>query len=183
MKKLKRVVLIAIIVGTISSIIFIVNSWKIALYTEEFKNPIVICGGLDIEDKEYRVVMNDDKENSKVGYFSKNSWGFWELAILEDSISKDTGMLNLAWTGRNNIRSFEPQAPQTIEFEWHTLYCGNNAIRKIDNLEEKLPSNTTMGILQGHSFYIIHLITFSEEGKVLSEKEFYQLLKEAECVN
>ena len=178
MKKAKRIVLWSSVICIVAFILFVINSWKIELYSNGFRNPVMIYSGLDVNSNEYRVVRDSNEQNSKLGFLGKNSFGMWKLLALEDSISRETGLLYLNWIGTSNVRWFGFEENPCIEFERHAVYCGNNAIRKIDNLAEKLPLNATMGVWQSDSYYVIHLIMFSEESEIPPEKDFYQLLKD-----
>ena len=49
-----------------------------------------------------------------------------------------------------------------INFAFHSVYCGNDAVKKIESISEYLPENTTAEIRQADESYSIHLTTYGD---------------------
>lgn len=169
----KKVLAIILSVIILAAIIFIVirgNSFKMALKNEGLGVGTVhttIEHAFDANGQEFKVIQTTtEKEEMAVAIVTKNKWGFWEVTSC-DVESADLGYARVGWI----------QNAGMFQFEWHMVYCGNNAIKTIEFSEEHIPSNVTVNIQQTEEYYQIHVISFAEP-EVLSELDVMSILKE-----
>lgn len=49
------------------------------------------------------------------------------------------------------------------DWEFHDVYCGNNAAGPVSPITAKLPPNVTVNVWQSGSSYLLHFISFGRE--------------------
>lgn len=170
-------IILLVIMCCILKDLFFANSFHIVLSLNGFKQPKIICCGIDDNGDEYRVVRDGDPDNRKLGYFIKNDFGIWKAAQLDISDFPEKEVLKLGWMKISELRNYGDKEP-IFEFEVHQVYYGWNAVKEIDDLSAYLPSNVIVSISQDGAIYSLHLIYYGEKASTLSEIGIYELLKE-----
>lgn len=180
--KILRFVLIIITVCFAICMLYINNSLVIELKIKKFYIPDVIYCGIDSNGDEYKVIKDDDMDNMKVGIFTKSKLGLWKATELKKIASPETKIVNLSWMVAQGVSRFEFEEDPRFEFELHSVYYGNNAIKNLEGLYEKLPSNVTMSIEQSGSIYLLHFMAYDEDVDILSSLNIVEMLTEGKYI-
>ena len=187
MKKVRNIragAIFVIILIIVALALMYLNSYSIALMKNGFDSPrtSIIDIGIDDNGKEYRVIKSyDDQQNVKLAYLVKNKVGLWNMAIVSDTPSIETGFVKIGWMRVASIKRYGISDDTPVEFEIHAVYCGNNATKLIEIEPEELPPNVTVNVQQAGKAYTLHFIAFGE-GDELSNIDVYQLLQNSGCV-
>lgn len=93
----------------------------------------------------------------------KNTLGFWRVETI-NTIRREEQMdyVSIAWVKGAGARRFTHLENAEFENEWHYVYCGEDAVKKIEFAAGELPHNVTVNIQQAGEFYLIHMITFAD---------------------
>lgn len=62
--------------------------------------------------------------------------------------------LALGWAVSTGLKTYGREIVD-INFAFHSVYCGNDAVKKIESISEYLPENTTAEIRQADESYSI----------------------------
>ena len=107
----------------------------------------------------------------------KGKLGFWSLEDIDISQSNrpyaTTGCIHPAGLHRSETLS----VPYSV-WEFHTVYAGDNALRKIELPPELIPENTTVNIQQNGSFYLIHAVSTTEKADDVPFNGMWEILTE-----
>lgn len=111
---------------------------------------------------------------------TENAFGFWSVSDVEIA-ENDVGYTSIAWVKGAGVRRYEFQENPVFEQEWHIALCGNDAQKAIALQPEHIPENCTVNVQQAGEAYMIHLITFSQNGielelrKILEQNAFVKV--------
>ena len=147
------------------------NSLSIALSSSNitYDNPrqIVELDTLTGE-KDFKVLQSTTKDGELALVQLERNWlGFWEV-INVNTPKNDAGQtyVSTAWVkGAGTQRYTATDIPEFV-YEWHHVYCGNDALKRIHFSEGSLPQNITVNIQQIGEFYIIHTISFADPSEL-----------------
>ncbi|WP_028562449.1 hypothetical protein [Paenibacillus pinihumi] len=132
--------------------------------------------GFNANDRAYTVIGTTKNEEIKLIYLEKNSLGFWKMWYDSPSIHSKFASTN--WTNIAGFRKFDFQDNPQFTFEFHWLYYGINAVKRIELPLEKLPPGTAVNIQQSGDTYSIHLLSYEQPEK-WKNIDIYQLLLES----
>ena len=173
MKKL-LVLFLVVVIGNFC----VVKSFDISLWLNGFNYPKILHSGINDNEKEYRIVRDDDSENLKLCYLEKGILGVWKLQSSPKMISEKNRVISLGWYITNEIQRFAVEEDPKFEYEIHAVYCGDNAIKKIEGIEKEFPSNVAVSVSQSGSSYSIHLMTFSDDVSKFNGINMQEILQE-----
>lgn len=149
------------------------NRWNIALSSLGFSpSASVVYAGVDANGNPYRVVIDTDSEKGgNLALLTENRFGWWEATQVSSQTDQNE-LARISWMGPAGFRyaedgKFDP------DFEFHAVYCGNNAVGPVFPITEKLPPNVTVNVQQSGAFYLLHFVSFGPESPLngLSVKE------------
>lgn len=130
---------------------------------------VTVDSGINNNNDEYRIVAEyTSGENSKIAYLFRNWLGFWRVDRVEE--------LNMSWINVIGINRFQVSDAVNLQYETHLLYCGNNAIKRIEQSGMQLPNNVAVSVYQAGSTYMLHFISYGD-ADVLNEIDPTILLK------
>lgn len=122
-------------------------------------------------------VYSDDGKIALI-YAKRDSLGFWHLSGIDD-YKEEKGYASLVWSKGAGIRRFSFTDNPVFEWEWHFVYCGNNAIKEIVIEPDQIPENCAVNIQQAGEFYLIHIVTFAENPESI---EIGEILTDNGCI-
>lgn len=131
-----------------------VNSYRLALLSIGYKydETEMVYTGLDGNGQEFRVVAdNRDNKYGGMAIITRNKLGIWMVSLNTQEV--------ISWSKYNFGRVYVGTPEPSLEI--HVIYCGNNAVRKINDLSEIIPNNCTAYVEQHGSSYLIHLMSYS----------------------
>ena len=157
--------------------IFSLNSLRIAMLNAGYSpNDIVVLDrGFNDNGKEFLVIKTSKGDNLALVYMEKNNAGLWTVSNNEGDASPGTHLVSIGWINNAGIRRYEVDETPSFSNEWHILYYGNNAIKRIAIAPEQLPSGVAFNIQQAESDFSIHLITY-EPPEILNQIDIHSLL-------
>lgn len=164
MKDFPKKVILCLVIPIALLILGIVylNRWSIALYSIGFSPSAtsIIYGGIDANGDNYRVVVcpgNGEYEN--LALLTENCFGWWKATQVSNPVGQNE-LGRIAWTNVAGFRCAAPGGKIEVDFEFHAVYCGDNAVGPISPITAKLPPNVTVDIYQSGSSYLLHFISF-----------------------
>ena len=181
-KNLIFIIGIVVLSCTIFVQTFLNNSLKLSLVCNKFEMPVIIYSGIDNGGSEYRIIMNDDTKELKIGHFKKNKAGVWRCVVVKDEINPETSMINYGWIGKLTWKRGTSKDENITEMESHSVYCGNNAQKGITIPFDEIPDGVAVNISQMEEKYMIHFVTYNEDGSVLNGLNIYEILKKRDIV-
>ena len=176
MIKKKHILQSIVIVETVIVIIVAIlmfAGYPISLMLNGFapQNSEILYAGIDGNENEYRVVeLRDGGKIKEVAIFTKTFLPIWKKT---QSACEADG-LALGWTVSTGLKTYGLETVD-INFAFHSVYCGNDAVKKIESISEYLPENTTAEIRQADESYSIHLTT-CEDADLLNNIDLKALL-------
>lgn len=93
--------------------------------------------------------------------------GFWYIAQMDDSSTH-------VWFGESNLR-WAKGRENTVEFEFHYLYCGADAEAYIEFEDGDIPGNVMVEVQQTGNQYWIHVVSCDKDA--INQLNMTQLLK------
>ena len=149
------------------------NRWSITLSSIGFSSSAsTVYEGFDANGDPCRVVVDtDSEERGHLALLTENRFGWWEAAQVSSQTDQNE-LARISWMSPAGVRYME-DGKFDPDFEFHAVYCGNNAAGPVFPITEKLPSNVTVNVQQSGSFYLLHFISFGPESPLngLSVKE------------
>ncbi len=139
---------------------FMFAGYPISLMLNGFapQNSEILYAGIDDNENEYRVVeLRDGGKIKEVAIFTKTFLPIWKKT---QSVREADG-LALGWIVSTGLKTYGLETVD-INFAFHSVYCGNDAVKKIESISEYLPENTTAEIRQADESYSIHLTTYGD---------------------
>ena len=153
------IVYIVIAIALVALWITYLNRWNIALSSIDFSPSATstVCEGFDANGDHYRMVTCHES----LALLTENGFGWWKASLVSNPNSQD-GLSRISWMIPASIRyaedgSFAP------DWEFHDVYCGNNAAGPVSPITAKLPPNVTVNVWQSGSSYLLHFISFGRE--------------------
>lgn len=172
-RKKKAILWLAVPVVLLILGIAYLNRWNIALYSIGFPpSASMIYEGIDANGDNYRVVAyTNGEKGGNLALMTENRFGWWEATQVSSQTDQNE-LARISWMGPAGFRyaedgKFDP------DFEFHAVYCGNNAVGPVFPITEKLPPNVTVNVQQSGAFYLLHFVSFGPESPLngLSVKE------------
>ena len=163
MVKRKHIFESIVIVETVIIIIvaiFMFAGYPISLMLNGFapQNSEILYAGIDGNENEYRVVeLRDGGKINEVAIFTKTFLPIWK----KNQSAREEDGLALGWAVSTGLKTYGREIVD-INFAFHSVYCGNDAVKKIESISEYLPENTTAEIRQADESYSIHLTTYGD---------------------
>lgn len=137
----------------------------------------VICGGIDANGHNYRAVAHTHGgKYETLALLTENALGWWEATQVSDQAAYDNDLIGIAWIDTAGFRWVDETGDLEVDFAFHNIYCGNNAVDAILPITEKLPPNVTVDIHQSGSSYLLHFISFGN-GSALNGLSVEELLR------
>lgn len=184
MKKSKIIFIAIVFIFIICSYTYI-NSFTFAIWKSGFstKDIKVLINDKNIDSREYRVVKTSSKKQKIVLlYMEKNRLGVWKILYytppeydffgnpIDDEVN-----FNVIWWIKPLFKIENEVAVPSSEF--HELYYGNNANKKIEFTNGQIPKDICVEINQQENEYWIHLIS----NKPINI-DIYEILKRSGCI-
>ncbi|CDF58598.1 hypothetical protein [Thermobrachium celere] len=184
MKKSKIIFIAIVFIFIICSYTYI-NSFTFAIWKSGFstKDIKVLINDKNIDSREYRVVKTSSKKQKIVLlYMEKNRLGVWKILYytppeydffgnpIDDEVN-----FNVIWWIKPLFKIENEVAVHSSEF--HELYYGNNANKKIEFTNGQIPKDICVEINQQENEYWIHLIS----NKPINI-DIYEILKRSGCI-
>jgi len=131
-----------------------------------------------------KVIKTKDKDDHLVLVrLLKSKYGFWSIQESKVAESSDEILL-IVWTDRAKLKSFTTSYHDSgntdVEWMYHHVYTGENAVKKIDIPNDVIPKNSVISISQSNENYVIHRIMNSQGG--LIEFDLIDYLREYEYI-
>ncbi|WP_429148952.1 hypothetical protein [Anaerotaenia torta] len=182
MKKVHIVSLIILVIAAVY-LVFRLNSLSIALRVAGYPHGIAktLERGFNDSGKEFRIVTARKDDDLALVCMEKNNMGFWKVLYTGGITSPDMHLISIGWIKNAGIRRYEVDEDLAFSNEWHNLYYGNNAIKRIDIDPGQLPPGVALNIQQGGRDFMIHLITF-EEPEALNQIDIHSLLMDTNSI-
>lgn len=159
------------IIGIIFAIALVVlgmvhlNRWNIALSSIGFSPSATgtVYEGVDANGDHYRVVAcAGTGEYEHLALLTENRFGWWKATQVSHPVGQDE-LGRIAWSNVAGLRCADPGGKVKVDFEFHAVYCGDNAIGPVSPITAKLPPNVTVDIYQSGSSYLLHFIFFGQD--------------------
>ena len=170
MKPRALIILCILILSGLLIIFFVLqaNSLSISLSNSNINsNNIREIAQLDVLLKggnAFKVIQSTTKEGElALVQLEKNWLGFWEVTKI-NTPKTDAGQTytSTVWVKSAGTQRYTSTDIPEFAYEWHHVYCGNDALKWICFPEDTLPENMTVNIQQIGEFYIIHTISFAD---------------------
>ena len=97
------------------------------------------------------------RQIKEVAIFTKTFLPIWK----KNQSAREEDGLALGWAVSTGLKTYGREIVD-INFAFHSVYCGNDAVKKIESISEYLPENTTAEIRQADESYSIHLTTYGD---------------------
>jgi hypothetical protein len=177
------IVSLIILVAAVAYLVISFNSLNIALKSTGYSSGdiMVLERGFNDNGKEFRIIKTSKDDNLALVCIEKNNMGFWTVSFSGGTTSPGTHLVSIGWIKSAGIRRYEANDSPSFSSEWHKLYYGDNAIKRINIAPEQLPPGVALNIQQTGSDYIIHLISY-ESPDVLNQIDMHSLLIEMNCI-
>lgn len=169
MKQRTLIILCILILSSLLITFFILqaNSLTIALSSSNIESDnlreVVELDTL-MGDKYFKVIQSTSKDGAlALVQLEKNWLGFWEV-IKVNTPKTDAGQTyaSTAWVKGAGTQRYTATDVPEFSYEWHYVYCGNDAMKWISFAEGTLPDNITVNVQQLGEFYIIHTVSFAD---------------------
>lgn len=173
MKIIKRILLLVLPILFLILLILWSLNYQLLLLKNNLSDPYLVYAGMDDNKEDMQILMLEREDDITLAHLTKNSFGLWRL---EYTVSiENKAYVSLSWSRVTGLKQDE-NAFHGFVREYHSVICGKNPLKTIAMREEQLPGNTTVGVLQSDSLYMLHVISYNEIGKF--ERELYDTLRE-----
>jgi len=183
MKKIHLVIL-AILILVFVFITITKGSFSITLWRAGFSSANIqtLARSFDDNGNEIKIIKTNSKKNDIVlVYLVKNKFGFWKVGYFTPSSSNKLAVIG--WMRWSAVRRFKADEDPLFEAEYHKIYYGNNAIKRIEFLPGQIPENVAVSIWQAGKEYYIHLICFGTgDASPLNSINIHSLLLKNKCL-
>ncbi|ACM61294.1 hypothetical protein B0S90_2552 [Caldicellulosiruptor bescii] len=183
MKKIHLVIL-AILILVFVFITIIKGSFSITLWRAGFSSANIqtLARSFDDNGNEIKIIKTNSKRSDIVlVYLVKNKFGFWKVGYFTPSSSNKLAVIG--WMRWSAVRRFKADEDHLFEAEYHKIYYGNNAIKRIEFLPGQIPENVAVSIWQAGKEYYIHLICFGTgDASPLNSIDIHSLSLKNKCL-
>lgn len=108
----------------------------------------------------------------------RNFWGFWSI---QDVVrAQDDAGIGMSWEKKVAGQYAWDALDEPRQIEYHYVYVGRDALRKVVIKEEQLPVNAAVRISQSYNEYRIHVVHVSTKGE--ADIDFAAILRENGCI-
>jgi len=138
----------------------------------------IIHESSNLNGKEFIIFQTNESEsdNPVIVHLARNSMGLWSIEILLEP-SLENNIISTSWAENVTLNTFDSIISN--HFEWHNVYYGNNAVKKIsDDLLEFIPSGVSVRTWQAENEFFIHLISSFGRDDLLNNLDLETILRE-----
>lgn len=168
MVKLKRVTLVTILSLLLLSMLYAIVcgiSEKLALISigVEILSPIREVVSMDVVDGNAVRILQCETEDDNIVIVRmvKNEVFFWQITDM--SKAEKNGYAQISWDKDAGTQRFSATDIPKFYREYHCVYSGANAVRRIEIPVDAVPKNMTVNIEQANNVYVIHVLYFAEK--------------------
>lgn len=178
----KRTIITVSILLAVVAVLIVLSpiSYRIALRKlESSPGQETFLSREEASDGAFRIVAQHCDGQVRGAWLNKGFAGVWySIADINTANSAD-GTESLAWLTYNGSQFFGDGKELESTFGAHLLFCGNNAVKRIEIPQDALPGNVTVNIWQSENAYILD---FAAGGEELSGINCAELLQELGCI-
>lgn len=178
----KRTIITVSILLAVVAVLIVLSpiSYRIALHKLESSpgKETFLCRE-EASDGEFRIVAQHCDGQVRGAWLKKGFAGVWYSIADINTANTADGTASLAWLTYNGSQFFDDGRALETTFGAHLLFCGNNAIKRIEIPEDALPGNVSVNIWQLENAYILD---FAAGGEELSGINCTELLQELGCI-